>query len=209
MKPRLVIFLIVLQLLLIPFVECFAAGVPLPTKEKISKDLIGRKLSEGIDNGYFGPNWGWTVEAGEICDLRILSKKVANDYCSFIITMTLQSQSSLTKYHATVQVDYSLYNKQWKISLVKSKGIIIVKTGRYLDCISTKIDDDGWGGVNCLKIKNNTDSSLIVGGVVLTNESHEWHKFSVIINGLKVMGVGGTFSWGSVVDYRIHFVEPY
>lgn len=183
-------------------------GVSLPTEARIAADLVGRKLSEGVDNGYFSSNWIWTIEEREIRTLTILRKEVSRDYCSFDLVMTLQSHSSPTKYRAKVQVDYSLMNNKWKLIMVKSKGVSVVKTGKYDDSISTKIDSDGWGGVNCLKIKNNTDVSLLVGGVFLTNESNEWHKFSLVIEGLKVMGVGGTFSYGSVIDYRIHFVEP-
>lgn len=201
-----------LTLLVLSFLKPVApanGATPVPTKAVIETDLIGRTLSEGIDNGYFPPDWRWTIEAGEISGLMIQSKKISDDYCSFVVTMVLKSQSSPTLYHATVQVDYSLRNKRWRIVLVRSKGIRVIKTERYLDCISTKIDDDGWGGVNCVKIKNNIDSSLLVGGVYRTDESDDWHKFSVIIDGLTVVGVGGTFSHGSVVDYRIHFVEPY
>lgn len=181
----------------------------LPTGPVISTDLIGRKLTEGTDNGYFSSDWKWTIEPGEISGLKILSQNQSDDYCSFTVSMFLKSHSSPTRYMATVQVDYSLINKRWQMTLVKSKGIRVIKTTRYLDCISTKIGDDGWGGVSCLKIKNNIDSSLLVGGVYRTNNSHEWHKFSLIIDGLTVKGVGGTFGGGSVVDYRIDFVELY
>lgn len=191
-----------------------AKGVPIPTKSVIATDLIGRKLSEGRDNGYFQPDWRWTIEPGEISGLKIKSQNVSDDYCSFVVTMTLKSQDCPTKYFATVQVDYSLNKKRWQLTLVKSKGISIVKTERYLDCISTKIDDDGWGGVNCLKIKNNIDSPLLVGGIYrarnyVENETPEWHKFSVVVDGLKTVGIGGTFGIGDVADYRIHFVELY
>lgn len=198
---------IVIALISIP--NYAASSQNLPTESVIATDLIGRRLSEGSENGYFSSDWRWTIEHGEIRSLRIVSQNVSADYCSFVVIMTLKSQDSPTKYHATVQVDYSLVNKRWVLTIVKSKGISVIKTKKYLDCISTKIDDDGWGGVNCLKIKNNIDSSLLVGGVYRTNDSHKWHKFSLIIDGLKVMGVGGTFAGGSVVDYRIHFVEPY
>lgn len=197
-------------LLLYPTISIFATGEPpIPSKAVIASDLIGRSLSEGLEDGYFTPDWRWNIESGEISGLKIQSQSVSKDYCSFVVTMILKSQSSPARFFATVQVDYSLANNRWKLLLVKSKGIRIVRTEKYFDCISTKIDDDGWGGVNCLIIRNDIDSPLIVGGVIRTNNSYEWHKFSVIIEGLRVMGVGGTFSWGSVVDYRIHFVELY
>ena len=62
----------------------------------------------------------------------------------------------------------------------------VVKTGRYDNCISTKIGDDGWGGVDCLKIKNNTDVPLFVGGLFRTSYSDAWRKFSAVVNGLEV-----------------------
>lgn len=187
--------------------DILLASAPVPTMSTISTDLIGRKLSEGTDNGYFKPDWRWTIEPGEISDMRVLSQSTTDDYCSFVVAMTLKNQSCPTKYHATVQVDYSLTNNKWMLVLVKSKGIRVVKTDKYLDCISTKIDDDGWGGANCLKIKNNIDSSLLVGGVYRIGDSHEWRKFSLIIDGLTVMGIGGVFGGGNVIDYQIHFVE--
>lgn len=183
------------------------SNVPVPSESVIATDLIGRSITEGVDNGYFGSKWKWTFESGEIQQLIILSKNVYDDYCSFVVAMTLKSESSPTRYNATVQVDYSLVKNRWKLTTVMSKGVRVVDSGRYRDCISTKIDSDGWGGVDCLKIKNNIDSALLVGGVIRTDESDEWHKFSLVINGTTTMGVGGTFNYGSVVDYRIHFVE--
>lgn len=204
-----IVLLLTLSLVTVSAQTTKKPAVPIPTKTAISRDLVGRRITEGRDNGYFAPDWSWTIESGEISNLKIESTKTESDYCSFVVTMTLKSQSCPTKFSAKVQMEYTLSNKSWHLYMVNSKGVSIIKTGRYKDCISTKIDDDGWGGVNCLKIKNNTDSSLIVGGEYITTYSTEWHKFSVVVPGLKVMGVGGTLGGGSVSDYHIHFVEPY
>lgn len=192
----------------------YATGISVPSKAVIEKDLTGRKLSEGTDNGYFKSDWMWIVQEGEISNLKIQSQKVSDDYCTFVVTMILRALDCPTRYRATVQVDYSLNKSKWRLALVRSKGIKVIKTERYFDCISTKIDDDGWGGVNCLKIKNNIDTPLLVGGIYrarnyVENETPEWHKFSVVVDGLKTVGIGGTFGIGDVADYRIHFVELY
>lgn len=181
----------------------------IPNETIIANDLIGRKITEGRDNGYFDNDWVWTIENGEISDLKILNQVVDTDYCTFFVEMILKAVTRPIKYKATVQVDYAKTNNRWVISMVQSKGVDVVKTGRYDTCISTKIDDDGWGGVNCLKIKNNTDVSLFVGGLYRTNYSDGWRKFSAIVEGLQVIGIGGTFGGGSVVDYEIHFIEQY
>lgn len=181
----------------------------IPNETIIANDLIGRKITEGRDNGYFDNDWVWTIENGEISDLKILNQVVDTDYCTFFVEMILKAVTRPIKYQATVQVDYAKTNNRWVISMVQSKGVDVVKTGRYDTCISTKIDDDGWGGVNCLKIKNNTDVPLFVGGLYRTNYSDGWRKFSAIVEGLQVIGIGGTFGGGSVVDYEIHFIEQY
>lgn len=197
------------SLLLLSADSFAASNVPIPTKDVIAKDLVGRKLSEGTDNGYFTSDWSWTIEQGQISNLTILSKSVTEDYCSYVVVMTLKRPLSPIRYNATVQVDYSLENKIWKPILVKSKGVKVVNTGKYFDCISTRIDGSKWTG--SLKIKNNIDSPLLVGGLIRKLDSSEWEKFSVTINGLEEVGIGAGFGHvsNSVVDYRIHFVELY
>ena len=205
-------FLLSFFTLIVLSVDCFAGSiVPIPTKAIIATDLIGRKLSEGTDNGYFPSDWSWAIEAGQISDLYILSRSVSEDYCSFVVFMTLQRYLCPTKYNATVQVDYSLLNNKWTPILVKSKGIRVVDSGKYSDCISLKLEESYGGWTNYLKIKNNIDSPLLVGGLIRINDSSEWEKFSVTINGLEesMVGMGCGNVRGSVVNYRIHFVELY
>lgn len=197
------------SLLLLSADSFAASNVPIPTKDVIAKDLVGRKLSEGTDNGYFTSDWSWTIEQGQISNLTILSKSVTEDYCSFVVVMTLKRPLSPIRYNATVQVDYSLENKKWKPLLVKSKGVKVVNTGKYFDCISSKIDKSGWR--SCLIIKNNIDSPLLVGLLIRKENSSEWEKFSVTIDGLKEVMVGAGYGGvrAEVIDYRIHFVELY
>lgn len=181
----------------------------IPDETIIANDLIGRKITEGRDNGYFDSDWVWTIENGEISNLKILNRTVEIDYCTFFIEMVLKDVTRPIRYKATIQVEYSLIDNRWVISMLQSKGVDVVKTGRYDNCISTKIGDDGWGGVDCLKIKNNTDVPLLVGGIFRTSYSDSWRKFSAVVEGLQIIGIGGTFGGGSVVDYEIHFVEQY
>ena len=43
----------------------FQRTATVPTDSDIAKDLIGRKITEGKENGYFGSDWKWTIETGE------------------------------------------------------------------------------------------------------------------------------------------------
>ena len=53
---------------------------PKPDTEIIKRDLVGRKITEQ-PNGYFGRNWHWLIEDGEIAILNILNeKKIGEDY---------------------------------------------------------------------------------------------------------------------------------
>ncbi len=118
-----------------------------------------------------------------------------------VVIMTLKKHSSPVKYKAVVQVDYSLVKKRWQLTLVKSKGIRVIKTNRYLDCITVDTDP-----IDRLVVKNNIDSSLLVGGVYLVGYSNEWKKFSVVVKGMQMVYVPQA---SSVKDYRIEFVELY
>ena len=176
--------------------------VPVPTKTGIVNDLIGRKLSEGMEDGYFKPDWKWTIEDGEIRDFVIVSQDVTEDNCSFILRLTLKKAQCPTRYCATVKVNYSLENNKWRLVMVKSLGVKVVPTERYLDCITPKMKGEY---IKYLTIRNKIDSPLLVGGEYLSDDTYEWHKFSTTIGGLQE----SCLSPMNIVDYRIHFVELY
>ncbi|MBR1630292.1 MAG: hypothetical protein IJ680_00380, partial [Paludibacteraceae bacterium] len=110
-------------------------------------------------------------------------------------------------FDARVEVTYTLADEDldWKLDFLASKGVDIVKTGRYNDCISANIEEDGWGGTQCLAIRNTTDTPLLVGGVRRSYDT--WTKFVVTVPALGTATTGGLFAGGSVEDYEIHFVE--
>ena len=190
-------------LLIVTTVCGFAAeSIPIPSQSELAADLIGRKLSEGMDNGYFALDWYWAIEEGEIIDLEILNQNATDDYCSYVVLLTLRKASCPTKYKATVQMDYSWLNKKWRLILVKSMGVNIVRTDKYMDCINATINR-----IDRLEIRNNVDSPLIVGGVCRNRDSQEMRKFSTIVRGMEKVEV---FSRVGCVDgFEIHFVEPY
>lgn len=200
--------LTILLLALIMFVSVntvAASAPPKPTKNQIAKDLIGYKLSEGFEDGWFAKDWYWQIKGGQIKAMNI--KQVVRDtnkeYC-VIVLMRLQGEVS--SFNAKVKVSYVL-NKQnrWQIEFVNSMGMSIVKTHKYDDCMQYAIVDDGWGGVDCLEIKNNCSVELGVAGWLFAND--KWRKFAIRVDGNETTSAGGTFGGGSVSKYKIEFVE--
>lgn len=80
----------------------------------------------------------------------------------------------------------------------------VVSDGQYDDCIICEIADDGWGGVNCLSIRNVSECTLVVGGQIRLYNG--WQKFSRPVSPHDSGSVGGTFGGGNVQDYTIEFV---
>lgn len=182
-----------------------AAIPPKPNKSQIAKDLVGYKLSEGFDDGWFAKDWYWQIKNGQIKAMEI--KQVVRDtnkeYC---IIALMRLQGEVSAFNAKVKVNYIL-NRQnkWQIEFVNSMGMSIVKTHKYDDCMQYSIVDDGWGGVDCLEIKNNCSVELGVAGWFYA--LGKWHKFAVRVEGNETTSVGGTFSGGSVEKYKVEFVE--
>lgn len=181
-----------------------AAIPPKPNKSQIAKDLVGYKLSEGFDDGWFAKDWYWPIKSGQIKTMEIkqVVRDTNNEYC---IIALLCLQGEVSSFNAKVKVNYVL-NKQnnWQIEFVNSMGMSIVKTHKYDDCMQYSIVDDGWG-VDCLEIKNNCSVELAVAGWFYTMD--EWHKFAIKIDGNETSSVGGTFGGGNVKKFKVEFVE--
>ena len=196
----------VMCFLLIGFVDSvFAVTPPKPSKTQIANDLVGYKLTEGFDDGWFDKGWTWQIKKGQIKSMNI--KEVVRDtnreYC-VIVLMRLQGEVSA--FNAKVKVNYVLTKQnQWKIEFVNSMGMSIVKTNKYDDCIQFAIVDDGWGGVDCLEIKNNCSVDLAVAGWFYALD--KWRKFAIRVDGNEISSVGGTFGGGSVSKYKVEFIE--
>lgn len=191
---------------------CAKAGVnassKLPTVADIATDLLGRRIGEGRENGYFGPGWIWIIERGEIERVTVIENNVSADYCSFLTEVILKENYRWARYKATVKVDYERTKRGWQVAMVQSKGVDIVRTGRYNDCITHRIWYNYWGFNNFI-IKNNTDVPLIVGGAVMMQFPCTWRRFSIVVYGNMPVNVGYTLCCGNIVDYRIDFVERY
>lgn len=183
----------------------YSTKMPKPSKGMIKSDLEGMSIGEGLSQGYHKKDWTYTITQGEISNFHI-NEVLVDEPDLYIVICGMRIKPNASFYYDTVlKIIYVKDKKQgWILDNVVSKGMRVVSNGAYDDCISTDIEDDGWGGTYCLKLSNNSSSSLIVGGrVLLTNDS--WKTFSVRIDGNDKASVGGAFS-GSVKDYKIDFV---
>lgn len=195
-----------MMLVLSTAMSVFAGTPPAkPSRAQIAKDLVGQRLKEGYKDGWFSEEWHWDVKSGEIKALKIIDVLLdtKQDYC---VVVLIRLQGEVNAFNAKVKVNYHLdKNNKWKLEYAVSLGMDIVKTHKYDDCLSFSIVDDGWGGVNMLKITNNSNIELGCAGWI--KAYGEWQKFAVRIDPYKTGGVGGTFGGGSVSDYKIEFIE--
>lgn len=199
------LMVMMLALFMLSSMNVCASIPPKPSTNQIAKDLVGYKLSEGFENGWFEKDWTWQIKSGQIKAINI--KEVVRDtnkeYC---VVLLMRLQGEVCSFNAKVKVNYILNaQNQWKIEFVNSKGMSIVQTHKYDDCIQFSIVDDGWGGVDCLNIKNNCNVELAIAGWFFAFD--EWHKFAVRVEGNETDIVGGTFGGGSVTKYKVEFIE--
>ena len=181
-----------------------------PDVKQLQKDLVGKSLSEGVsaDEAWFNPDWRLQIKKGQINNFKVIKviKKTNKEY-SVLASMTIVTP--INSFSAKVQINYILPEiDDWKIEFVLSKGVKLNKTGKYDDCISCKIEPDGWGGTYALYITNKVDMELAVAGYIYSDTYDKWQKFAIkVAPNENKHQVGGLFCGGSVSDYKIEYVE--
>lgn len=176
---------------------------PVPNEEQIALDLINKDFKEAIDEGYFH-NITFHIRNGEVKDLRIENCQKTQNRVKFNVLFTLVKNCSFKVKSELVYV-LTDADETWRIESFGNCNVEIIRTGLYDNSISTRIGDDGWGGINCLHISNLSDVNLVVGGEIYADEV--WRKFAAEVEPLGKKQVGGLFAGGNVKNYRIHFVE--
>jgi hypothetical protein len=172
---------------------------PKPNEMQISKDLVGHTLSEGKSNGYYPQSWRWIIDENSISDFKIISTEEDSKNRYTILT-TMRLCSDTRAYDTKAQISYILDDlHDWTIEFVQSKGMDIVKTHRYDDCVKCYISR-GWL-IGNLIAENNCEIALEVAGREL-NHSGEWITFCCIVppHQQKVISNNDT-------DFRIDYVE--
>ncbi len=175
-----------------------------PSIRTIPDDLIGHKLSEGVSDGYHRPDWAYTIEDNSITHFSI-DEVLRDDRSNYIIVASFHLRGGGNFYYDTrARISYINNGNGWELNYVNSLGMFVVSDGQYYDCVICEIADDGWGGVNCLSIRNISECTLVVGGQIRTYNG--WRKFGHAVGPHDTSSVGGTFGGGDVQDYIIEFV---
>lgn len=176
-----------------------------PDANRMASDLIGCTISEGYENGYHPADWTFTIERGQIQDFEILDVLIDQpDLYVVEVNMKLKPDASFY-YDTFLKINYrNSPSEGWIIDNIMSQGMDVVSNGAYDDCVRLRIDEDGWGGTKGLYVRNNSNSSLIVGGKLLNNDG--WTRFSVGVEPHEESMTGGLFGGGSVRDYCVDFV---
>ena len=175
-----------------------------PSVEYIKYDLIGHKLSEGVMDGYHKADWTYTIDKSSISSF-VIERILVDDSKEYLIVASLRLYGGLNYYYDTkVRISYMDRGRGWELQYVQSLGMTVVSDGRYDDFVRYELVDDGWGGVKCLRVRNLSECSLVVGGYIRNYDG--WVKFSCPVGPHEISSVGGTFSGGSVSDYKISFV---
>lgn len=176
----------------------------LPTVERIKQDLVGHSLAEGLTNGYHPDDWVWLIEDNQIQDFEIINIIEKND-TSYVFIAEMILSNKYYSYNVKAKIKYtSTPYHSWDIDYILSLGMNVIVTHEYDMCIKTSIVDDGWGGTYCVQFNNISEMTLAVGGDYLSQNG--WQRFSTIITPHSYSTVGGLFSGGSVIDYRINFI---
>lgn len=176
-----------------------------PSMNEIKYDLVGHKLSEGVTEGYHRNGWTYEIENNSISNFNI-DEILRDNSSDYIIIASFQLKGGNNFFYDTrVKISYTNIGNGWELNYVYSLEMKVISDGQYNECIITSIVDDGWGGVNCLQLRNTSENTLVVGGQIKTTYNG-WRKFSCPVSPHDSRTVGGTFSGGSVVDYVIEFV---
>ena len=187
--------------------ELFAVTPPpKPTRSKIAKDLVGHRLKEGYDNGWFPSDWVWVIEEGEIKAMKIeeVLKDTDTDY-SINVVMRLEGDGKTFK--AKAKINYTLTkDNKWKLEYVISKGMDIVKTHKYDDCLSLSIELHWFMGINSnhetdFIVKNNSELVLYFAGYVY--KFGDWQKVAFSIGPHKTKKIEYAEA------YKVEFIEKY
>lgn len=177
----------------------------LPTLQQLKGDLIGRKLTEP-QPGYHKQDWYWMIEAGEIQNISIKNQYYNNNSYVYSLDLSLHAiDGTGVTYRFMCDFVYTKQGDNWVPSVLKSKGLEIVRTYLYDDCITS--EKKGWPGEYEVEFTNSCDIDLVVGGICQLEFSNKgWQKFSCVVPANGKKSIGGLFI-GSINKYKIHFVE--
>lgn len=199
--------LLLISILIMVVFELFAVTPPpKPDRNQIARDLVGHKLKEGYEDGWFPDSFVWTIKKGEIKALKIheVLKETKTDYSIIVI---IRLQNDVNAFNAKVLINYRLTNdNKWRIEYVVSKGMKIVQTHKYDDCLNISVELNWDLGLNInnekdVIFKNNSEIVLYFAGYVYKYD--DWQKVMFSI------GPHETKKIKHASSYNVEFIERY
>lgn len=172
----------------------------MPNQYSIKKDLVGRVVKEQED-GYAGGTMVITLNENNIKSIEIVNQSSMGPYLNYDVNLVLQENGGALTVSCELQYERNQYNG-WQLKIVLSKQINYIKTGYYDRYIKI---GDVWGplvGYDRLPITNNSDITLVVGGVYFDGQI--WKKFYHSLPGNEITDV--IIDW-NIHNMEIHFVE--
>ncbi len=178
---------------------------PKPGLETIKLDLVGRSWQDKPE-GYFGQEKN-TIKQGSVKNVEILSQTESKDVYNLHAIISIQDRLGSATYLLDADIRYLLGDAdEWKIDQLGINSVDVERTGLFNKYITARLTQP-WVD-NQLDLTNNSDATLIVGGLFLADYPDGWHKFCVDIEPNSTERVGGMWSGiGNITQYEIDFVE--
>lgn len=169
-----------------------------PDNAKIALDLVGHVVREPR-NGYFGGDACWKIGEGEFKVFEVLENKTEGDARLYNLHLVLQKHGGAIEVKCTARYELGTRD-DWTIVALVSETFDVVKTGKYDNYVEAELVQPFFG-MDKIRVRNNSDVALVIGGVYYDN--HEWEKFAITVQG------NTTEDYSDIIikDFKIHFVE--
>lgn len=178
--------------------------IKIPSAIKISKDLVGCKVYETCDDGYFKEAGKMTITSEDNVIVTILKIKRKSKVFNYDVQVEINTPSRGC-YIISGKVGYILQDNKWKQDYFMCERIMPKITHQYDKFISTEVT--GLRGERQLVIKNKSNVNLLVLGIY-KYQYRESKKFALVVPKNDIATLGGLFI-GSIEDYEIRYVERF
>ena len=188
---------------------------PKPDLEQMKNDLIGRTINNQT-KGY--PDWKIN-SLDELKDIETLNTNdnTTNNGYEYLLDIHQILQGEANKWGATMNIKYVLqkYDDRWKLVTFDSQMNIVRTSGKYDNCITSRlITEGGWGAPQRhIEFSNSCDVNILVSGELTQSSlgrrySREFN-IQVPANGKKILdhNVINQSTILYVNSYDINFIE--
>ncbi|MDR1847054.1 MAG: hypothetical protein LBR17_02935 [Bacteroidales bacterium] len=170
-------------------------------EEKIKIDLVGQAILEPTHEKFRS---SFNVSSqDEVTSVSIYGTENISNGTKYYAKLKLQGNAN--EYVADVVLTYIENNGEKTLQNIESKGLDIVPTGNYKDCITIKAESCGLF-IQCLYAYNNCSVALVIEGKYWDKYKKEWVHYAVEVpsNGNAMFP---TNYKSTDTDYKIERIE--